>query len=38
MTHKVIIQPPAIADIEAAYLYIRDASQSAAEKMAEDDA
>jgi plasmid stabilization system protein ParE len=32
MTYKVIIQPPALTDIEAAYLYIRSHAPSAAER------
>ena len=32
MTYRVIIQPPAHADIEAVYLYIRDADPAAADR------
>jgi plasmid stabilization system protein ParE len=32
MKYRVIIQPPARADIEAAYLYLRDRSEDAAER------
>jgi plasmid stabilization system protein ParE len=32
MTYRVLIQPPARADIEAAYLYIREADTTAADR------
>jgi hypothetical protein len=32
MTHKVIIQPPALAEIGAAFLYLRQGSAGAADR------
>lgn len=35
MTYRVVIQPPARADIETAYLYIREADPAAADRWLE---